>query len=107
MLQLLGPKSASWDAPSWATTSELVDYGSVEHRSCIGEVSPDAPESPLVVDVVQRDELDVDAEPMSITRSQAQVRVAGISLRGDQARDLARLLDSAADLVEDRRTTAE
>ena len=101
MVQVLNPAVVLWEAPAWAA-SELVDYGSIEHRRCIGQVSPDEPEPPLMVEVVQRDELDLNAEPIAITRSLAHVSVAGVWLRADQARDLARLLNAAADVIEDQ-----
>jgi hypothetical protein len=101
MVQVLSPAVALWEAPPWAT-SELVDYGSIEHRRCIGEVTLDEPETPLTVDVVQRDELDLNVEPISITRTLAHVSVAGVWLRPEQARDLARLLDQAVDVIEDQ-----
>jgi hypothetical protein len=105
MLQVLGPAVALWEAPAWAT-SELVDYGSIEHRSCVGEVCPVEPEAALVVEVVQRDELDLNAEPITITRALAHVSVAGVWLGADQARDLARLLNAAADVIEDKHRAA-
>jgi hypothetical protein len=105
MVQVLNPAVALWEAPAWAT-SELVDYGSIEHCRCIGQVSPDEPESPLVVDIVQRDELDLNAEPLEITRTAAHVSVAGVWLRADQARDLAQLLNSAAAVIEDQHQEA-
>lgn len=106
MIQALTPAGVPWEAPPWAT-SELADYGSVEHRSCIGEVAPAEPELPLVVEIVQRDELDVNAEPISITRSPAYVSVAGAWIRADQARDLAGLLTAAADVIEDLHSAAD
>jgi hypothetical protein len=105
MVQVLNPAVALWEAPAWAA-SELVDYGSIEHRCCIGQVAPDESESPLVVDVVQRDELDLNAEPIAITRTPAHVSVAGVWLLADQARDLARLLSAAAAVIEDQHPEA-
>jgi hypothetical protein len=101
MLQVLSPAIVNWKAPAGAT-SELVDYGTIEHRSRVGEVSLDGPDASIVVDVVQRDELDLTAEPISITRNLAQVSVAGAWIRADQARHLARLLTSAADVIEEQ-----
>lgn len=100
MVQALSPVSAIWTAPSWAT-SEILDYGSIEYRSSIGEITPDAPEAPLVVDIVERHEFDLDAEPVTVMRSPAQVSVAGVWIRADQARDLARLLYSAAEVIDE------
>jgi hypothetical protein len=99
MSQVTNPAVAVWEAPTWAT-SELVDFGSVEHRLCIGQVDSVEPDEPLVVDVVQRDELDLTAEPISVTRDHAHVSVAGVWLRPDQARELARYLTAAAEVIE-------
>jgi hypothetical protein len=54
-----------------------------------------------VVEVVQRDELELTAEPISITRNLAHVSVAGVWIRADQARELAGLLTAAADVIEE------
>src|SRR3954463_8650851 len=90
---------ALWDSPSWAT-STWVDQGSIEFRCKVGEVEPMVPDAPFSVDVVQRDELDLDAAPISITRTPPHVSVAGVWLAPDRARELARLLVSAADVIE-------
>ena len=90
---------ADWNAPTWAS-SELVDYGCIEHRLCLGEIEPDAADGRLVVEVVQRDELNITTDPISITRTRPHVSVAGVWLRADQARELAVALSAAADVVD-------
>jgi hypothetical protein len=93
MVEVLDPAVVNWNAPTWVT-SELVDFGCIEHRVSLGEVVPDAADDRFVVEVIQRDELDITTDPISITRMTPHVSVAGIWLRADQARELARVLSS-------------
>jgi hypothetical protein len=99
MVEVLDPAVVNWNAPTWAT-SELVDFGCIEYRVSLGEVVPDAAEDRFVIEVIQRDELDITTDPISITRMTPQVSVAGVWLGADQARELARVLSSAADVVD-------
>jgi hypothetical protein len=89
---------AAWEAPPWAS-SRVIDEETVEHCRRIGEVDPAGEKESLFVDVVQRDELDLSAEPVFVSRTSPQIRIAGIRLSPDQAHDLAGLLNSAVALI--------
>jgi hypothetical protein len=99
------PAVALWEAPSWAC-SQFVDEGAIEHRRRVGEVVPNEHEDTVFVDVVQRDELNLIAESISITRASAEVTFAGIRFSEAKARDLARLLAAAVDVIEDDNASA-
>ena len=99
MLHTSGSTLTDWNAPPWAS-SELVDYCCIERRFCLGEIETDAADDRVVVEVVQRDELDITTDPISVTRMTPHVSVVGVWLRADQARALATALSSAADVVD-------
>jgi hypothetical protein len=83
--------------PLWFATR--IDDEAVEYHRSVGCFTPAEEREPLTVDLVQRDDLSPDGEPASVQRNPAQVRVSGIRLSSDEARQLARLLNAAATLI--------
>jgi hypothetical protein len=99
MVHTLDLAVVNWNAPTWET-SQLVDFGCIEHRVSLGEIVPDAASDRFLVEVIQRDELDITTDPISITRMTPRVSVAGVWLHADQARELSRVLSHAADVAD-------
>lgn len=89
----------SWDAPAWANDSAR-DEECVIHRRTIGEVRPSEDDRSFTVDVFLRDELTLTTGSTAVTRTPARISVNGHILSGQEARDLARLLNAASDVVE-------
>lgn len=88
------PAIATWAAPSWSDTREL-EEDSVEHRRRVGDLHPAEDTQTLTVDVVQRDEVNLGTNPVSIRRAPAVISMAGIRLSPDETRTLTELLTSA------------
>src|SRR4051812_11306807 len=82
--------------PLWFVTR--IDDEAVEYQRGVGCFTPAEEREPLIVDIVQRDDLNPDGEPQ---RNPAQVRMTGIRLSSDEARRLAQLLNTAARLIND------
>jgi hypothetical protein len=93
MLQGSGPLNL----PVWVSTR--IDDEAIEYHRGIGCFTPAEDREPLAVDIVQRDDLSPDGDPARISRNPAQVRMTGIRLSEDEARELARLLNLAAVLI--------
>jgi hypothetical protein len=95
MLQGSGPGNL----PLWISTR--IDDEAVEHYRDVGRFTPREDREALTVEIVQRDDLSPDGDPARIRRNPAQVRMIGIRLSPDEARELARLLNRAATLITD------
>jgi hypothetical protein len=91
---------ALWESPSWASF-QVVDEGVVEHCRAIGEIVPVERDDLVTVELVQRDELNVETSPASVTRAPAQVRVAGVRLDQGRARELIGMLTTAVEMIGD------
>jgi hypothetical protein len=89
----------SWDAPSWAEES-VIDEEAVIHSLRLG-ATLDLSGHEMTIEVVQRDELSVAANAVSITRRPAYLRVAGELIPGEQASYFARKLMRASELLEE------
>jgi hypothetical protein len=89
----------AWSAPAWAD-DRIVDEAMVEHSRLIGEVPTFlGDESPITVMVMQRDEVDLGADPVSFSRLPPEVRIAGVRLSAAQAQELGRLLEAGVSLA--------
>ena len=93
MLQGSGPGNT----PLWIVTR--IDDEAVEHYRSVGCFTPTEDREPLTVQIVQRDDLSPDGDPALIQRNPAQVRMTGVRLSPDEAKELARLLNTAALLI--------
>ena len=95
MLQGSGPGNL----PLWISTR--IDDEAIEHYRDVGRFTPREDREPLTVEIVQRDDLSPDGDPLRIHRNPAQVRMMGIRLSPEEARELARLLNWAATQITD------
>ena len=84
--------------PSWAS-DRLVDESLIEYSHIIGSVATCGDDPAFDVVVIQQDEFDLDADPPRITRHEPEIRLAGVRVSEEQARDLAMVLDRGADFV--------
>jgi hypothetical protein len=100
MQPLPHPAIASWTSPRWASTRTL-EEDSVEHRRHLGEVRPMEDPQSLCVEVVQRDEVNIAANPVSVRRTPPMVSLAGIRMSRDETRNLTQLLTEALTTIED------
>jgi len=82
--------------PLWFATR--IDDEAVEYQRDVGCLTPAEEREPLIVDIIQRDDLIPGSDPQ---RNPAQVRMSGIRLSSDEARQLAQLLNRAARLIND------
>lgn len=89
--------SSAFNSPLWI--SIRIDDEAVEHYRTVGGFTPAEERAPLSVEVVQRDDLSPDGDPDRTHSNPAQVRMNGIRFTPDEAQDLARLLNSAATLI--------
>lgn len=84
--------------PIWVASR--IDDEAVEHYRSVGCFIPDEDRVPLTVGLVQRDDLGPGGDPTRIQRNPAQVRMSGLRLSTDEARQLVRLLNSAIGLID-------
>jgi hypothetical protein len=84
--------------PPWVTVP--IEDEAVEHHRGVGGFIPEEEREPLVVGIVQRDDLSPDGDPHRTVSHPAQVRVGGIRLDVREARDLADLLTMATVMIE-------
>jgi hypothetical protein len=84
--------------PPWSTIR--IEDEAVEHHRDVGGFVPREDRDPLVVGIVQRDDLSPDGDPDATVHNPALIRVAGIRLSLHEAEDLACLLAIAIDTVQ-------
>lgn len=89
--------STSVTSYPWRVTA--IEDEAVEHSRGVGAFTPEEEREPLVVGLVQRDDLGIEGAPGGIVRNPAQVSVAGIRLTPAEACTLAQLLTSAAAMI--------
>jgi hypothetical protein len=89
------------NTPIWVLNR--IDDEAVEHYRSVGCFTPAEDRSPLTVEIVQRDDLSPDGDPALIQRNPAQIRMSGVRLSPGEARRLARLLNSAIQLIDNTR----
>jgi hypothetical protein len=96
---------ASWDAPPWAeactTDEDAVIYSRVLGRTV------NLNGGDMLVELVQRDELGITANTVTITRPPAYLRVAGELIAAEAAACFARMLMTANDLIDQRPDTGK
>jgi hypothetical protein len=92
------PASPSLELPVWIVSR--IDDEAVEHYRSVGCFTPAEDHEPLTVELVQRDDLSPDGDPALTQRNPAQVRMSGIRLSPDEARELTRLLATAVQLIQ-------
>ena len=85
--------------PCWAT-GRLVDESLVEYCHLLGSVATCGDDPPFEVVVIQQDLVDLEADPPSITREAAEIRVGGVRISPRQATELAALLLSGVELLD-------
>ena len=90
-------ESGAPNIPLWIVTR--IEDEAVEHHRSIGCFVPAEDAWPLTVDIVQRDDLSPDGDPDATRHNPAQVRMTGTRLTPDEARELARMLNTAATLI--------
>ena len=90
-------KPLSFPDPPWTTIR--IENEAIERHRGVGAFVPAEEREPLVVGIVQRDDLSPDGDPAAIQRNPAQVRLTGVRLSPDEARELARLLERAARMI--------
>jgi hypothetical protein len=92
------PTPSSFPDPPWSTIR--IEDEAVEHHRDVGGFVPAEDREPLVVGIVQRDDLSPDGDPDATVHHPALIRVAGIRLSLHEAEDLAGLLAVAIDAVQ-------
>ncbi len=92
--------SAIGRIPIWVV--QRIEDEAVEYYRSVGCLTPAEEREPVTVDIVQRDDLAADGDPDQLERNPAQVRMTGMRLSPDEARELARLLNRAAGLATTR-----
>ncbi len=86
-------------APAWATEHEWLDGGDLMHVHTVGSVQLGQPDSqPVTVDLERSDS--VDPATLEVSVGQAVVVLLDFKFTASHARQLADLLERAADMLE-------
>ena len=91
-------KPLSFPDPPWTTIR--IENEAIERHRGVGAFVPAEEREPLVVGIVQRDDLSPDGDPARTVHHPAQIRIAGIRLSVSEAQDLALLLSTAAVMID-------
>src|SRR3954447_4555064 len=89
----------SWDAPTWAQTSEAGEQ-LIDHCRSLGELRSLETGDVIAVEILQRDELTIAAGAATIQRHPLLLRVGQSRLSLEEAHALVAMVNSAFGLIE-------
>jgi hypothetical protein len=89
---------SNWPTPSWALSTDSSEEA-VQYSRDLGSVVSAEFSEAVSVYLTQRDDLHIDAERVSVTRTPVWVCVAGVYFNPAEVRSLRELLDSALEVL--------
>jgi hypothetical protein len=93
----------SWGAPTWARTSEA-DEQAIDHCRSVGEFQSAETGNVVAVEIVQRDELLIEAGAATVQRRPVQLRVGESRLNVEEAHALVQMVTAAFGMIEESST---